>query len=185
MAICKEFEGWTFEHFDRGIEPEALPGFEDLVRLWQDKRGDRAVPAWSDFDFFDLKGWHSRIAVYEISYDPFDYSCRLSGTEVDGIFERTMTGVKGTELAETRVENSATMEFYEMTCRQMLISRTSGGLNTVRRRHIKALFVEFPLSDNGLRATHTLEALVSCGTTQCCARAASGTTQYCPRAASG
>ncbi len=77
MTIWKEFEGWTYEFFDRDIEPAALPGFEDLVRLWQDRRGDRAVPSWSDFDFYDFKGWHGRISVYEISYDPFDYACRL------------------------------------------------------------------------------------------------------------
>jgi hypothetical protein len=33
MAIWREFEGWTYEFFDRDIEPEALPGFEDLVSL--------------------------------------------------------------------------------------------------------------------------------------------------------
>ena len=92
MTIWRTFEGWTFEYFDRDLEPEALAGFADLARLWQSKRGDRAAPTWSDFDFYDFKGWHSLIGVYEISYDPFDYTCRLSGTAVDGVFERTMTG---------------------------------------------------------------------------------------------
>jgi hypothetical protein len=165
MAIWSEFEGWTYEYLDRDIEPGALPGFEDLVRLWQDKRGDRVVPSWSDFDFFDFKGWHSRIGVYEISYDPFDYICRLSGTDVDKVYEQTMTGTKGSELAEMRVEYPVTMEFYEMTCRQMLIARTSGSLNLKGREHVLATLVEFPLSDDGIRATNTLEALVSGGTT--------------------
>lgn len=167
MTIWQEFAGWTFEYLDRDIEPDAFPGFEDLVRLWQNKRGDKAVPAWSDFDFYDFKGWHGQIGVYEIFYDPFDYACRLSGTEIDGIFEQSMTGVKGSELAESRVEHPATMEFYEMTCSQMFISRTSGGLNVVGREHVRATFVEFPLSDDGLRSTHTLEALVGQGMTWC------------------
>ncbi len=64
MTIWKEIEGWTFEYFDRDIAPAALPGFEDLVRLWQDRRGDRVVPSWSDFDFYDFKGWHGRLSVY-------------------------------------------------------------------------------------------------------------------------
>jgi hypothetical protein len=51
MTIWKEFEGWTYEYFDRDVEPSALPGFEDLVRLWQDRRGGRVVPSWSDLDF--------------------------------------------------------------------------------------------------------------------------------------
>ncbi len=165
MAIWKEFEGWTYEYFDRDIEPGALPGFEDLVRLWQDRRGSRVVPSWSDFDFYDFKGWHGRISVNDISYDPFDYIVRLSGTEVDGIFGRTMTGAKGSELAEMRVEDSTTMEFYEMACRQMLIARLSGPLNLKGRAHVQATFVEFPLSDDGLKATHALEALGGRGTT--------------------
>ena len=78
MPIWREFPGWTYEYFDSDVKPESLPGFEGLLSLWKEKRGDRAVPAWSDFDFADFKRWHSRIAVYEIYYDPFDYSCRLS-----------------------------------------------------------------------------------------------------------
>ena len=161
MAVWKEFEGWTYEYFDRDIEPATLPGFEDLVRLWQVKRGDRAVPSWPDFDFYDFKGWHGRISVYDISYDPFEYTCRLSGTMVDGVFDRTMTGVTGSELAEMSLEHPAAMEFYEMTCRRMLISRTSGPFDFEDRDQIQASFVEFPLSDDGQRATQTLEALVS------------------------
>ena len=167
MTIWREFEGWTYEHLDRDIEPEALPGFEGLVRLWQGKRAGRAVPAWSDFDFYDFKGWHSRMGVYEIFYEPFDYACRLSGTGLDGVFDRTMTGVKGSELAEIRVEHPATMSFYEMACSQMLISRTSGALNVKGREHVRATFVEFPLSDDGERATHTLEALIGPDSSWC------------------
>jgi hypothetical protein len=161
MVVWKEFEGWTYEYFDGDIDPADLPGLEDLVRLWQDKRGDRPAPSWSDFDFFDFKGWHSRLSVYDISYDPFDYTSRLSGTLFDELYDRTMTGVTGSELEELRVEHPATMEFYEMTCRRMLISRTTGPLNLRGREHIRATFVELPLSDDGLRATHALEALIA------------------------
>ena len=161
MAIWRESEGWTYEHFDRDIEPEDLPGFEDLVRLWQGKRGDRAVPSWSDFDFYDFKGWHGRLSVYDISHDPFDYVCRLSGTELDDAYGRTMTGVSGTELEEMRAGPSASMEFFEIASRQMLITRMLGTLNFKGREHVQVAFVEFPLSDDGLRATQTLEALIT------------------------
>ncbi len=163
MTIWKELDSWIYEYFDRDIEPAALPGFEGLVRLWQEKQGDRAAPAWSDFGFYDFKGWHGRISVYEITYDPFDYVTRLSGTMVDGVYDRTMTGVTGSEMEEMRVEPPAAMEFYEMTCRRMLISRQSGLLNIKGREHIQVTFVELPLSDDGVRSTHTLEALIETG----------------------
>ena len=160
MTVWKEFEGWVYEYFERDVELEALPGFEELVRLWRDRCRGREVPAWSDFDVFDFEGWHGFISVFEISYDPFDYSFTLSGTEVDGVFGRTMTGVKGSDLADARVEHPETMEFYEMTCSRMLISRTAGGINLKGREHVQATFVELPLSDDGIRATHTLEGLI-------------------------
>ncbi len=81
------------------------------------------------------------------------------------MFGRNMTGVTGSDLAKIEVEDIASMEFNEMTCRQMLISRISGPLNYKGREHVEATFVEFPLSDDGLKATHTLEALFSRGMT--------------------
>ncbi len=163
MAIWKELDGWTYEYFDRDIEPTALPGFEDLVRLWQDRRGDRVVPSWSDFDFYDFKGWHGRISMHDICYDPFDYITRLSGTEVDGVFNQNMTGIKGSNLADMWLEHPTAMEFYEIACRKMLIVRQSGSLKFKGREHVQCTFIEFPLSDDGLKATHTFEALDSSG----------------------
>ncbi len=160
MAIWKEFQGWTYEYFDRDIEPAVLSGFEDLVRLWQGKRDDRAAPAWSEFDFYDFKGWHGRISVYDVSYDPFDYTCRLSGTVVDGVYDQTMTGVTGSGLTEMSADGPATMEFYEMTCRRMLISRASGPFEKKGGEQVNVTFIEFPLSDDGQKVTHTLEALI-------------------------
>ena len=51
-------------------------------------------------------------------------------------------------------------EFYEMTSRQMLISRVSGDLSRADRQHTSAIFAEFPLSDTGKMATHLLTAMI-------------------------
>jgi hypothetical protein len=53
-----------------------------------------------------------------------------------------MTGTKGSELAELRVEHPFTLEFYEMVCREMLIARTSGPLNLTDIPQITSRFVE-------------------------------------------
>ena len=99
--------------------------------------------------------------MYDISYDPFDYVSRLSGTLVDGVYDQSMTGTKGSEVTDKMGDHPDTMEFYEMTCGGMLISRASGPLEIERRAHVQATFVEFPLSDDGIRATHALEAFIS------------------------
>ena len=51
-------------------------------------------------------------------------------------------------------------EFYEMTARNMLISRVSGDLGWTGRDYSRATFVDFPLSDNGRMATHFLTAMI-------------------------
>jgi hypothetical protein len=160
MAVWKEHDFWKYEMFERDIEPEMLPGFEDLVRLWRDKRGDRPMPAWSDFDFHDFVGWHGRIAMMEILFEPFDYRYRLFGEKISEQYRVDFTGKLGSELVDSDFERVEELEFYELVCRKMLISRVSGQLKQFRRPHVSATFVEFPLSDNGETTTHTVMAMI-------------------------
>jgi hypothetical protein len=160
VALWKKYDGWTYEIFERDIGPEMLPGFEDLVRLWQEKRGDRRLPAWSDFDFFDFTGWHGRIAVSDVFYNPFDYRYRLFGEEVAARLRADYTGKLGSELLECGQEDAEDLEFYEMTSRKMLISRVSGRLDWLHRAHVSVTFVEFPLSDTGETTTHLVAAMI-------------------------
>lgn len=160
MAVWKEIDSWKYEIFERDIGPERLTGFEGLVHLWNEKRGDRIVPAWRDFDFYDFVDWHGRIVVTDVFYDPFDYRCRLFGEEVAKRLQTDHTGKLGSELVKLSLEPTADMEFYEKACRQMLITRVSGELHWLDRPHVNATFVEFPLSDNGEMATHLLAAMI-------------------------
>ena len=160
MTVWKKSKDWTYETFERDVEPEMLPGFEDLVRLWQAKRGDRPVPAWSDFDFRDFVGWHGRITTYEVSHDPFDIRFRLFGEKVAERYRADFTGRLLSELVESGQEPAEDMAFYEMAAAKMLIARTSGELNWLRRPHVSTTFVEFPLSDTGEMATHIVSAMI-------------------------
>lgn len=160
MAVWKEYDRWKYEVFERDIEPEMLPGFEDLVRLWQKKRGDRPVPAWSDFDFLDFVGWHGRILVSDISYDPYDFRYRLFGKEVAERFGVDKTGKFSTELEDCNFDPIEDLEFYEMASRRMLITRLSGQPYWLSRPYVTTTFVEFPLSDTGEMATHYLGAMI-------------------------
>ncbi len=160
MAVWKEHDFWKYEIFERDIEPEILPEFQDLVRLWQKKRGNRPVPAWSDFDFHDFTGWHGRIVVADIFYDPFNFRYRLFGEEVAKLYQFDCTGKLCTELENSVFDPAEDLEFYEMTSRRLLISRVSGMLYRLDRPYVNATFVEFPLSDTGEMATHSLAAMI-------------------------
>jgi hypothetical protein len=160
VAVWKESDLWKYETFELDVEPEILPGFEDLVRLWHDKRGDRPAPAWRDFGFHDFDGWHGRIAVSDVSYDPFDFRYRLFGEKMAEQFKADHTGKLFTHLIDIGQEPAEDLEFYEMACREMVITRVSGQLYWLRRPHANVTFVEFPLSDDGETTTHFVEAMI-------------------------
>jgi hypothetical protein len=160
VAVWRKVHNWLYETFELDVEPEALPGFEDLVRLWRDKRGDRPVPAWGDFEFRDFKGWHGHITLAETIYDPFDFRYRLVGLEVAARIGKDYTGQLYTEMVKNGMDPFDDFEFYEMTSRKMLISRLSGDLRWVGQKHVSVTFVDFPLADSGDKATHVLSAML-------------------------
>ncbi len=160
MTVWKKVDSWLYETFERDIDPEALSEFEDLVRLWQDKRGDRPVPAWADFDFHDFKGWHGRISLADVMYDPFNIRYRLVGLQMAERFGKDYTGKLYTEMVAEGMDPFDDFMFYEMTSRKMLISRLSGDLRWAGQKHVTVTFVEFPLSDDGKKGTHILTAML-------------------------
>ena len=120
-------------------------------------------PGWFRMGDLNGGGLDGELPVHDVRIDYYfavgKYEVTFAEWEAC-VCDRTMTGITGTELEEMRVEPSASMEFYEMTCRQMLISQQMGSLNYKSREHVQVTFVEFLLSDDGLRATQTLEALI-------------------------
>lgn len=160
VTIWKKINGWTYEWFERDVTPETMPGFEDMVRLWHGKRGGRPMPTWSDFDFADFAGWHGRIVLSEVHYEPFDLHYRLYGVEVVKRMQTDNTGKRYSELVAQGLEPAVDLEFYEMASREMLITRVSGDLRWLKRKHMTATFIEFPLSDTGDRPTHLLAAMI-------------------------
>jgi hypothetical protein len=160
MAIWRKAGNWLYETFERDIDPEALPGCEDLVRLWQEKRGDRPVPAWADFDFHDFTGWHGRITLADVIYDPFDFRYRLVGLQVTERLRKDYTGKLYTEMVAEGMDPFDDFEFYEMTSRKLLISRLSGDLRWAGQKYVSVTFIDFPLSDDGEKGTHILTAML-------------------------
>jgi len=160
MAVWRKVKGWLYETFETDLEPDMLSGFENMVRLWQEKRGGRPAPAWADFDFHDFEGWHGRITLADVIYDPFDFRYRLVGTKVAERLNKDYTGKLYTEMVRDGMDPLDDFEFYEMTCRKLLISRLSGDLRWVGNKHVSVTFADFPLSDNGEKATKILTAML-------------------------
>ena len=58
------------------------------------------------------------------------------------------------------IEQDESEEIYEMACRKLYISNTFGPLNVKNLDYKEIEFLELPLSDDGIRATHTIEAAI-------------------------
>lgn len=160
MTLWKVHEGWRYEYFEPGIAPSSIPEFASLLKIWQSKRGGRRVPSWADFDFYSFKGWHGWLCVYDVTYDPFDYTVRLSGTEIDELYGFSIKNFDRKRMNEVLAETAVRDEFDEMNCRNLTIAYITGPLNVQNRTYNRVSYLELPLSDDGEKAQHTIEAII-------------------------
>ncbi|MEQ8354003.1 MAG: hypothetical protein RH942_00585 [Kiloniellaceae bacterium] len=158
MVLWKYENGWRYEYFEPDVQPSSVPQFEDLVTLWQSKRNGRRVPAKRDFDFYDFKGWHGWISLHDVTYDPFDYLVRLSGTKIDDLYGTSIKGFDREGMNRIYAETSNRDAFDEMNCLNLTISHITGPLNVAGRTYNRVAYLELPLSDDGERADSTIEA---------------------------
>lgn len=69
------------------------PSFAGLFRLWDAKRGERAMPARSDFDPAELKPWLGRVNLLDVlPGPPMDFRYRLCGTRTVEEYGVDLTG---------------------------------------------------------------------------------------------
>lgn len=159
MTLWDSIQGFSYHYFEPFEDGPEIEPFQQLISVWRSKFHGKRIPAWSDFDFTDFAGWHSRLAIYDVTYDPFDYKIRLSGEQFNQILGRNMKGATREEVLALAVEDEFGDVFYKKTCHEMLIAYTKG-INIVDRQHINVEFLELPLSDDGLHATHTIETFI-------------------------
>lgn len=70
--------------------PPFIPAFGGLITLWRSKFRAKTPPSWSDFDFFEFKDWHGRLAVSVFEGDELRF--RLFGTDLCDLVGRDLTG---------------------------------------------------------------------------------------------
>lgn len=62
-----------------------------LLRYWENKRGDRTMPARRDIDPSDLVDLLPRLMLIDVEQDPRRYRFRLVGTELVTVYGRDYT----------------------------------------------------------------------------------------------
>jgi hypothetical protein len=157
MVVWKRSPTWTYELFDRDTAAETFGIFAPLVRQWNEKRGDRAQPAWSDYDFYDFKGWHGWVTVQDIVMEPFDLRCRLWGSKLTEILGADNTGKRYSEIGPTSPDTDLA-DLLEV-CRTGSIGRSHGTLDWLKKGHYAAAFIDLPLSNDGTSIDHVLTVM--------------------------
>jgi len=69
-----------------GVDPREYPPHRApvarLVALWEDRRGDRAMPRRADFSVPDLKPWLGDLALLDVIDDGADFRYRVHGVNL-------------------------------------------------------------------------------------------------------
>lgn len=66
-------------------------GLAPVVRLWQARLADGALPRWKDFAMEDFRGWHRYMALSEVAADG-DLRFRLFGSGAAELMGSDLTG---------------------------------------------------------------------------------------------
>lgn len=161
MAVWKEYENWKYEYFPRDEPVSTFPEATEFVELWQKKVGQKTLPAWSDYDWYELEPWWGNLGVSIYQYDPFDYEYILFGTKMVRQYQFDATGHRGSTLSEADYASGGEMSFFQMVADNGYLSRASGNIYWQNRLHVDVTLIIVPLSDSEMPITHSLELMIS------------------------
>ena len=135
--------------------PEELAG---LIRMWDERRGDAAVPDWSDVDFPDFRGWHSRVVISDLPADEPDPHYRVIGEDFRIVTYSTEPGQKFSDRTPLLYERQFRKHFGEIRDRG-LIGWSVGPVAFVGREHIRLEILELPFRNGGERVARLVHVL--------------------------
>lgn len=132
----------------------------ELVRAyWEQKRGNRLMPARGEIDPLDIVPALPNLIIFDVQRDPLDFRYRLIGTEIDKHSSHSYTGYKVTEIPH-RAPPSTVWENLTMVTKEKVpscqrVPYVGPGYDFTETRQVL-----FPLSDDGQTVDHLLGVIV-------------------------
>jgi hypothetical protein len=129
------------------------PKLRDLCRLWERKRGGRALPTRADLDVIELWPWLGNLMLLEVEGGGADFIYRVYGTTIADYFSRDLTGRRTSSLAAD-VQAVVRAEYREAmtTVRPIVITRA----RSVQMKRVRASKLILPLGSNRDAIDHLL-----------------------------
>ena len=135
----------------RTLDPALRFDYEplfDLLRSWNEWRGERAMPTRSDFAPTDLKGHLGWVALIDVQHDPVRFRFRLIGADIATGLSRDSSGkylddVYGPEFYETSIGS------YRWILEYGKPLRAFGTMVHAKRGPVRFESLDLPFSSDG------------------------------------
>ena len=148
-------ESNSYRHFATRPLPD-IAGYESILKLWDNKRGGRAMPCRADFSVEDFAGWYGAISISVLEGDDLRFT--LYGTRYVDLL--------GVDLTNKLLCASMAMDLIDQTKRYFatlvqgpFIGHMTGLAPTEHRDFLPFDVLDLPLSDDGRAVTTFLHAL--------------------------
>ncbi|WP_416899423.1 MAG: hypothetical protein ACMVY4_06825 [Minwuia sp.] len=148
---------WQFSSCPLESDPSRFGPFRDIVELWAARRPeDGGLPSRRGIDFYDLKGWHGRIAIAKIERAPFDVRFVLWGTTLTAWWGADYTNeLLGANALYPDLWKKTEYPYFARMCRTPFIGVVGGYLDQHNKPHNKVIGLDLPMGD-GRQVTHVL-----------------------------
>lgn len=130
-----------------------------LLAYWNEKRGDRPMPARRDIDPLDLPDHLGNLVLIEVEHEPLRLRYRLIGTRITSAMERDSTGKYYDEVYEPAIIEHV-YDSFRWILRHKAPLRTHGQAFYPDKNFYDYETLNLPLSDDGVTVNMVLGELI-------------------------
>ncbi|MEQ8664214.1 MAG: hypothetical protein RIC16_00670 [Rhodospirillales bacterium] len=144
---------WVYSLNKISKPPEEFGIFRDFKALWDSKRREGRLPAWTDFAFEEFAPWWGQLALEDIIPGPeYDTVFRLWGTALTQLLDTELTGKNLRSTFDTAY-NEIEIPLFERIAGEHLIVVSFGPMNWTNLGQWsiadKVAFIQMPLATDG------------------------------------
>jgi hypothetical protein len=150
MTTATKVPGYTDGREMRETPLVDAPFLEELLALWNARRGERSLPARRDFDAVELMRFGGRIALIDVEHEPKRYRFRLIGSRMTEVLGRDSTGRYVDELYDDDFYQTAVGP-YERVLRDRRPVTSHGNMKRMGKEFLRFHSLDLPLSSDGER----------------------------------
>ena len=141
-------EPFVLRRFGPEQAAQAAPHLAALIRLWAERRGERALPDWSEMDFADFRGWHAAMVLSDLPADEPDPQFRIVGEDFRMVEYTTDPGQRFSDRTPLLYARQFREHFRQIR-ETGLIGWSVGPVAFLGREHRRVKVLELPFRNGG------------------------------------